>query len=162
MAEKLKNQAVKTYDKVFDFAKNYSLKLIFVKAMYFISGILISRGNVLGSYYPFGISLSASVPGIAMVPAVFGTLIGYLFPLRLGMSVRYISTVIAVAAIRWALSDLNKIKKHAFYTPAIVFISVFITGFAINSAEGLDSRCIFKRFGSFCCGSGSLLFCTIV
>ena len=140
MAEKLKNQAVKTYDKVFDFAKNYSLKLIFVKAMYFISGILISRGNVLGSYYPFGISLSASVPGIAMAPAVFGTLIGYLFPLRLGMSVRYISTVIAVAAIRWALSDLNKIKKHAFYTPAIVFISVFITGFAINSAEGLDFR----------------------
>ena len=136
----MKNEAVKTYGKIFDFAKNCSMKLLFVKAMYFVSGILISRGSVLGSYYPFGISLSASVPGAVITPAVVGTLLGYLFPLRLAVSVRYISTVIAVAAIRWALSDLNKIKKHALYTPSIVFISVFVTGFAINSAEGLDAR----------------------
>lgn len=140
MTKKLKNEAVKTYGKIFDFAKNCSMKLLFVKAMYFVSGILISRGSVLGSYYPFGISLSASVPGAVITPAVIGTLLGYLFPLRLAVSVRYISTVIAVAAIRWALSDLNKIKKHALYTPSIVFISVFVTGFAINSAEGLDAR----------------------
>lgn len=136
----MKNEAVKNYGKIFDVAKNYSLKLIFIKAMYFISGILISRGSVFGSYYPFGISLSASVPCIAIGPTVFGTLLGYLFPIRLGMSVRYVSTVISVAAIRWALSDLSKIKKHALYTPLIVFVSVFITGFAINSAEGLDIR----------------------
>ena len=81
MTKKLKNEAVKTYGKIFDFAKNCSMKLLFVKAMYFVSGILISRGSVLGSYYPFGISLSASVPGAVITPAVVGTLLGYIISL---------------------------------------------------------------------------------
>ncbi len=136
----MKGATVKSGEKIFDLAKNYSLKLLFIKAMYFISGILISRGTIFGSYYPFGISLSASVPGKLITPTVIGTVLGYLFPLRLGSGVRYISTVISITAVRWTLSDLAKVKNHFLYTPTIVFLSSLVTGLAMNSAEGFDGR----------------------
>lgn len=136
----MKDAAVKTREKFFDLAKNCSLKLLFVKAMYFISGVLISRGTIFGSYYPFGISLSASVPGKLITPTVIGAMLGYLFPLRLGSGVRYISTVVSITAVRWTLSDLTKIKNHFLYTPIIVFFSSLVTGLAMNSAEGFDGR----------------------
>ncbi len=136
----MKSAAVKTGEKIFDSAKNYSLKLLFIKAMYFISGIIISRGTIFGSYYPFGISLSAAVPWKAAIPTAMGAALGYLFPLRLGSGIRYISAIVSVTAVRWTLNDLTKIKNHFLYTPAIVFFSSLITGLAMNSAEGFDGR----------------------
>ncbi len=103
-----------------------------------MAALLISRGCVLGSYYPFGLSLSAAISTKNFIPTLIGTLLGYLFPLRLGSSMRYISAVISIGAVRWALSDLEKIKSHALYTPAVVFTSSFVTGLAVNCAQGFD------------------------
>ncbi len=136
---KLKIEAVKKREDFFELAKSYSLKTIFMKVIYFIAGILISRGNIFGSYYPFGISFSASVPGRLIAPTIFGAITGYLFPFNLNVGIRYISTVIAIGAIRWALNDLTQIKNHFLYIPALAFISSFVTGIAVNSAEGLDA-----------------------
>jgi stage II sporulation protein E len=140
---KLKGATVRTRGKVFDLAKNYSLKLLFVKAMYFISGILMSRGAIFGSYYPFGVSLSAVVPGKLIAPTVIGAALGYLFPMRLGSGIRYISTIISITAVRWTLSDLPKVRNHFLYTPIIVFLSSLVTGVAMISAEGFDGRSFF-------------------
>ncbi len=136
----MKGATVKTGEKIFDLAKNYSLKLLFIKAMYLVAGVLMSRGTIFGSYYPFGVSLSASVPSKLMTPTIIGAVLGYLFPLRIGSGVRYISTIISIAAVRWTLSDLTKVKNHFLYTPTIVFISSLVTGLAMNSAEGFDGR----------------------
>lgn len=128
---------VKTGGRLAKMAKNYSLRVIFAKAMYFISAVLISRGYILGSYYPFGLSLSASVSGKMLVPTLMGSVFGYLMPLRLGSGMRYISAVISIAAIRWALSDVAKIKNHVLYTPMVVFMSSIVTGLAVNCADGI-------------------------
>ena len=133
----MKESMVKTGSKLAKMAKNYSLRVVFAKAMYFISAVLISRGYILGSYYPFGLSLSASVSGRMLIPTLMGSVFVYLMPLRLGSGMRYISTVIAIAAIRWALSDVTKIKNHVLYTPLVVFMSSIVTGLAVNCADGV-------------------------
>lgn len=133
----MKESMVKTSSKLVKMAKNYSIRVVFAKAMYFISAVLISRGYILGSYYPFGLSLSASVSGKMLVPTLMGSVFGYLMPLRLGSGMRYISTVISIAAIRWALSDVTKIKNHVLYTPLVVFMSSIVTGLAVNCADGI-------------------------
>ena len=138
MEKKLKSAVLNAKEKLLNSAKNYSIKLLFTKMMYLISGILISRGRIFGRYYPFGLSLSASVPGKLIAPTLIGATIGYLFPLNLAPAARYISTIIAIAAVRWTLSDLSKIKKHILYTPLIVFSSSFVTGLAMDLAYGID------------------------
>ncbi len=130
-------------EKFLSMAKNYSLKMIFVKLMCFISGILVSRGAVLGRYYPFGLSFSASAPGGFFAPTLIGAAMGYLFPLKIGPAIRYISTIVAIVAAKWTLSDLYKIKKHFLYTPLVVFFSALVTGLAMNFAYGIDGVDIF-------------------
>ena len=68
---------------------------------------------------------------------------GYLFPLKLGLAIRYISTIVAIAAAKWTLSDLYKIKRHFLYTPLVVFFSALVTGFAMDFAYGIDGTDIF-------------------
>ncbi|MBR0423331.1 MAG: SpoIIE family protein phosphatase [Clostridia bacterium] len=139
----MKSITINSKEKFLSMAKNYSLKMIFVKLMCLISGILVSRGAVLGRYYPFGLSFSASAPGGFFTPTLIGAAMGYLFPLKIGPAVRYISTIIAIAAAKWTLSDLYKIKKHFLYTPLVVFFSALVTGFAMNFAYGVDGLDIF-------------------
>lgn len=136
----MKDTTVQTGKKILNVAKGYSLRLIFLKIVYFFSGILISRGVVFGRYYPFGLSLSASAPGRLVAPVALGSMLGYLFPLRFGMGIRYISAIIAIAAIRWTLSDIKKIKNHFLYVPLMVFISSFVTSLAINCASGIEAN----------------------
>ncbi len=142
----MKESLVKTSGKLAQAAKSYSIKLIFAKTMYFISAMLISRGYIFGSCYPFGLSLSASVPGKMLFPTLIGSIFGYLVPLRLGQGMRYISTVISIAAIRWALSDVEKIKNHMFYTPMVVFMSSIVTGLAVNCADGFSTHGVLITF----------------
>lgn len=136
----MKSITASTKEKLLNSAKNYSLKFLFIKMMCFISAILISRGEVLGRYYPFGLSFSASAPLKFLTPTLIGTAIGYLFPLRLGCAIRYIATVIAITAIKWTLSDISKIKNHVLYTPLVVFFSSLVTGISMDLAYGIDSR----------------------
>ncbi|MBQ2671466.1 MAG: SpoIIE family protein phosphatase [Clostridia bacterium] len=139
----MKSITLNSKEKFLNMAKNYSLKIAFIKLMCFISGILVSRGAVLGRYYPFGLSFSASAPGSFFAPTLIGAAMGYLFPLRLGPAIRYISTIVAIAAAKWTLSDLYKIKKHFLYTPLVVFFSALVTGFAMDFAYGIDGLDIF-------------------
>ena len=108
--------------------------------MCFISAILISRGEIFGRYYPFGLSFSASAPLKLLTPTLIGTVIGYLFPLRLGCAIRYIATVVALTAIKWTLNDIPKIKNHVLYVPLVVFTSSLVTGISMDLAYGIDSR----------------------
>lgn len=138
----MKETVVETKKKIWDIAKNYSLRLLFLKTMYFFSGILLSRGSLFGHYYPFGISFSASAPGKFIVPATAGAILGYLAPLGLASGVRYICTLIAIVAVKWALSDLKKINNGDFYIPLVVFIPSLMTGIAINCAVEMSAQSI--------------------
>ncbi len=134
----MKEATVKVSGKILNSAKNYSLKVIFAKTMYFISSLLISRGCILGSCYPFGLSLSAAVSSKGLIPTMIGSVLGYFLPLKLYSGMRYISTLIAISAIKWTLSDFKKIINHSLYVPLVVFISSLVTGLAVNCSDGLD------------------------
>lgn len=139
----MKETTFKAKDKIFELAKSYSLKILFFKTVCFIAGIFVSKGSIFGHYYPFGLSFSASAPGKFFVPMTLGAALGYLFPLRLATSVRYISSLVAIVALRWTLSDFKKIKNSNFYIPLIVFFSSLITGIAVNCAGSFEGSIIF-------------------
>ena len=138
----MKENTLKAKDKIFEVAKSYSLKILFFKTACFIAGIFVSKGSIFGHYYPFGLSFSASAPGKFLIPMTLGAALGYLFPLRLAMSMRYISSLVAIVAVRWTLSDFKKIKNSNFYIPLIVFFSSLITGIAVNCAGSFGSSII--------------------
>ncbi len=155
----LKEATLVTKEKFFDVIKNYSVKIIFFKAVYFLFGLFISHAGIFGEYYPFGISFAASAPGKMLLPATVGSILGYLFPLRMAIGVRYISSLIAIGTIRWALSDLTKIKKSKLYIPAIAFISSFTTGMAINYTADFGGKAVLiSFFESLISGSASYFF----
>lgn len=139
----MKETTLKAKHKIFEIAKSYSMKILFFKTVCFIAGIFVSKGSVFGHYYPFGLSFSASAPSKFFMPMTIGAALGYMFPLRLATSVRYISSLAAIVAIHWTLNDFKKIKNSNFYIPLMVFFSSLITGIAVNCAENFDNGIIF-------------------
>lgn len=154
----MKAEAVKIKEKFFYFAKNYPLRMVFIKFMCFVAGIIISKGNIFGVCYPFGISFSASIPGKFVAPTVIGAAAGYLFPLNLSLGIRYISTLISITAVRWTLSDFTKIKNHFLYIPMVVFCSSFVTNLAVLSSEGFEPKDVFLSIMESLIAAGAACF----
>lgn len=105
----------------------YARKVITVFASFF-SGLLCSRGLVFGRYAPFGVAAVAAVPREGMWAAVFGAFFGYLLPSPVYISVRYSAALVAVAAIRWSLSELKNVNTHPMYAPLVTFLPLLLTG----------------------------------
>lgn len=106
------------------------------KVLFFVVGIFVSRGYILNDYSPFAAALIASVPREYIFSTLSGTCIGYILPAHMTGSMRYVSTMIAVAAIRWILLDVKPIKKYDLFQPLISFIPMLATGLALNSVDG--------------------------
>ncbi len=102
-----------------------------VHIAYFLSGLLISRGAMLGSMSPFGASFAAAMPFSYMPAGMLGTAIGYLTMTPIN-SFRYIAIIIAVCALRWVLGEVRKISSHPLFAPAVAFLPVFATGAALT------------------------------
>ena len=128
----MKTKIAKSHRKIFEFIKSYSLKQIFMKTIYLVSGILVSKCTVFNKYYPFGVSLCACIRDLKSGTLALGVLLGYFSNIGIGFGVRYISTVISILAIKWALNDFPKLKNHFLYIPLTVFFSSFATGVAMH------------------------------
>ncbi len=102
-----------------------------VHIAYFVSGLLISRGAVLGSMAPFGASFAAAVPFMYMPSSLLGTILGYLL-LSPVSSFRYIAIVISIGAIRWVLAEIKKISESRIYPSVVAFTPVFATSLALT------------------------------
>ena len=105
-------------------------KEIIVQAVYFLLGLLISRGAVLSDLSPFGASFVAAVPLKFTGISVFGSALGYIL-LSPSDSFRYIAVVLAIGALKWLLSDITKITKSKLYAPLLSFVPVLATGIAL-------------------------------
>ncbi len=101
-----------------------------------IFGFLSSRATVFGGYSPFGIALTAAVPYKNMVSTSIGALIGCLFPSSVDNEVRYIASILAVVALKWALNDFKALKEHILFSPFIAAAPLFSTGVAISLMAG--------------------------
>ncbi|MBQ3417727.1 MAG: SpoIIE family protein phosphatase [Ruminococcus sp.] len=102
-----------------------------VHIAYFVSGLLISRGAVLGSFSPFGASFSAAVPFPYMPAGLLGAALGYLISSPIS-AFRYIAIVISIGAIRWVLQEIKKISNSRIYPSVVAFAPVFATALALT------------------------------
>lgn len=105
----------------------------------FCCGFICASASLLGSYAPFGISITAAVPMKYVLAAFTGAIAGYVvFPA--GGSFRYIAAMSAVIAIRWTLSDIKKLNRHYMYSSTVSFLPALATGLAMMSVGGFTMR----------------------
>ena len=109
---------------------------------YFIMGILVSRGAMLGSYAPFGTAFLAAVPYQNIWASLGGAVLGYILPSSIHSGIRYIASILAVAAIRWTLNDLKQINTRALFAPLVAFAPTAATGIAMTTVMGFTSKSI--------------------
>ena len=100
---------------------------IIVHITYFFTGLLVSRGAMLGSLSPFGASFAAGIPMTYLPSGVLGAAASYLFLTPVN-SFRYIAVLIAIATLRWVLKEIKRISLSRLFAPAIAFMTVFATG----------------------------------
>ena len=103
------------------------LRLALVQVVYFLLGLLVSKGAVLGTLAPFGAAFAAAVPFSYVPAASIGAGLGYIL---LGSSdtFRYVAVVAAIAALRWLLNDIKKVSTSVLFAPLVAFTPMFATG----------------------------------
>ena len=106
-----------------------------LRGVYFLGGVLVSRGAVFGTYAPFGVAFAAAVPYENALAAALGSCFGYILLLR-GESFRCVASVVTVFALRWLFSDLPKVNGSRVFAPLISAAPLLCTGAVIVLATG--------------------------
>ncbi len=106
------------------------LRLAFVQVLYFLLGLLVSKGAVLGSLAPFGAAFAAAVPFSYIPAASLGSSIGYIL-LGSTDAFRYVAVVVAIGALRWLLNDIKKLSKSVLFSPLVAFVPMLTTGITL-------------------------------
>ena len=102
----------------------------------FLAGLLCSRGLVFGKYAPFGVAAAAAAPKGGLWAGALGAFLGYLIPSPVYVPVRYAAALVAVTAIRWALSELKSVNTHPLFSPAAAFLPLLLTGMTMVFLNG--------------------------
>ena len=100
-----------------------------------IISFVASKGVVLDSFSPFGISLIAGVPAVYTSSAAIGGFIGYFIPAIEGGAFKYIASLFAVVSVKLLLSSKRRIVESPFILAIICFLSCLVT--ALFAANGL-------------------------
>lgn len=119
----------KTSDNRNDFVRNGVVNFI-----YLLCGILVSRGSLLGTLAPFGASYAAAVPKKYLFSSLVGTAFGYIM-LKPTDSFRYIAVIVAIGALRWLMSDIEKVSRSRLFAPLAAFLPTLATGIALLFAS---------------------------
>ncbi len=106
-----------------------------MQIVYFLCGVLVSRGAVFGDYVPFGAAFAAAVPYENALSASVGSLLGYILLMK-GASFRCAASVVTVFALRWLFSDLPKISESRLFSPLIAACPMLCSGAVIIFATG--------------------------
>lgn len=117
------------------FSSPYGRKAI-INTAGFLGGMLCARGLVFGKFAPFGVAAVASVPREGLWAAAAGAFLGYLLPSPAFIPVRYAAAILAVAAIRWALSELRGVNSHPLFAPAATLLPLLLTGMTLVLLNG--------------------------
>ena len=142
-----------------DILSNNISKSLVIQTVYFMLGLLSSRGAILGDYSPFGNAFIAAVPYNCLWSSLAGGIIGYIIPSSVNSSMRYIASIIAVAAIRWTLNDLRKLTLHPVFAPIVAFIPSIATGLAVASVDDFETSVVMLIvLESFLSATGAYFF----
>ncbi len=119
---------------------NSGMKKVGVTLLYFLCGGLSSCSAIFGSFSPFGVSYVSSVPFRYVLIALFGAGVGYVIFPTAGNNFRYMAAMIAAAAIRWTLNDIEKVRRHVLFSCLVTFVPLIATGFAMMSISGFELK----------------------
>ncbi len=108
MVKTFGNQILKkdTLIKDLQWTMNIVSNVIFFVLSFFISG----RG-VYEKFFPFGVSLVASVPYANLFLSALGSSLGYLISSDVNYSVKYAAIIVAICATRWLLKDFKVLRS---------------------------------------------------
>lgn len=129
-----------------------------VAAGSFLGGLISSRGLMFGKYAPFGVALAAAVPRGGLWAGAMGAFFGYLLPSPVYVPARYAAALVAVTAIRWALSELKSINTHPLFAPAAAFLPLLLTGMTMVFLNGSVSYTAALYVAESFLGAGSAYF----
>ena len=116
------------WDKLLALSHSAGARKLVLQLGSFLSGLLCSRGLVFGRYAPFGVAAVAAVPREGLWAAAAGAALGYLLPSPAALTIRYITALLALGAIRWSLGELKKLSSHALFAPVTAFFTLLLTG----------------------------------
>jgi len=102
-----------------------------VHIAYFLIGLIVPSGAMLGSLSPFGASFAAAVPFTYMPAGLLGAGLSYLLFAEVD-AFRYIAVLIAIGAVRWVLGEFRKLSRSRLFPAAVAFIPVLATGVALT------------------------------
>lgn len=143
----------------------YVTREVVVHIMYFVSGLLVSKGAVMGELSPFGASFAAAVPFSYMPSGLMGSIVGFLIKNPID-SFRYIAIVISIGALRWVINEFKRVSESRFFSCVVAFIPVFITGVALTFSSASEvsqiTRCLMEATlsgaGAYFMGRTATLF----
>ncbi len=125
----------------------------------FVAGLLFSRAMAFGKYAPFGVAAAAAATYHYMWAAAGGAMMGYLLPSPILIPVRYLTCVLAAAAIRWTLHDLHRISRNQFTGPLAAMGPMLATGGAMVMINGsMTSTAAFYLAEGLLAGGGCWFF----
>ncbi|MBR2724934.1 MAG: SpoIIE family protein phosphatase [Ruminococcus sp.] len=102
-------------------------RAIVIRIVYFLLGVLISRGAVLGELSPFGPAFVAAVPFRYTLSAIIGSMAGYIFSAPAD-AFRYMAVIVAIGSLKWLLSDFERITRSRLFAPLLTFVPMLSTG----------------------------------
>ncbi len=124
----------------------------------FLLGLICSRGLMFGKYAPFGIAAVAAAPRGGLWAGAMGAFLGYLLPSPVYVPARYAAALVAVTAIRWALSELKTVNSHQLFAPAAAFLPLLLTGMTMVFLNGSVSYTAALYVAESFLGAGSAFF----
>ncbi|MCR4925688.1 MAG: serine/threonine-protein phosphatase [Clostridiales bacterium] len=115
-----------------------SFYIIFQQLFCVIASFVISQADILNGMSPFGMAFVAGAPTEFLIGTTLGAIAGYAIPLSSDFSsLRYIATVICIAAVRYCLRDIKNIKTNSIVSCCVAFSGSIITGFATGFTKGI-------------------------
>lgn len=103
-----------------------------------LASFVVSQAEILNGMSPFGMAFVAGVPTNLLIGTTLGSIAGYaLFTGGGYLPLRYIATVICIAAVRYCLRDVKNIRTNAIVSCSLAFSAALVTGFAIGFSEGI-------------------------
>ena len=147
-------------ERIYKYLHSEYAEKIIISAVSFFAGMVSARGLVFGRYAPFGVAAAASVPRSGLWAAIIGAFVGYLFPSPANVPARYAAALIALAAIRWSLSELKAINTHALFAPVTTFLPLLLTGATVVVINGSVTASAAMYVAESFLGAGSAYFLT--
>lgn len=111
-------------------------KGIGLKIGVFICGVFMSMASLGGVMTPFATAIAAAAPRGCGAAAALGVICGSFMPVGIPDRLRTVATVIAVAGIKWACSELKKIYIHPAFIPCAAMAATVLTGSVISGSIG--------------------------